>query len=59
MIHAKRVIVNSSQNNVLPIPLKCLKVVFLKSLLKEDSSDIYFCLSSICGSPAMKSSMLR
>ena len=26
---------------------------------KDDSSDTYFCLSSSCGSPAMKSSMLR
>ena len=30
------------------IPLRCLKVVFLKSLWKDDSSDIYFCLSSFC-----------
>ena len=49
----------SSQDKVLWIPLRCLKVVFLKSLWKDDSSDIYFCLSSFCGSSALKSSILR
>ena len=49
----------SSLDKFLPILLKCLKVVFLKSLQKDDSSDIYFCLSSFCDSFAMKSSMLR
>ena len=38
--------------------LRCLKVVFLERLRKDDSSDIYFCLSSFCGTPAMKSSTL-
>ena len=56
---AKSIIVTSSQDKVLPIPLRCLKLVFLKSLEKDHSSDIHFCLSSFCGSSAMKSSILR
>ena len=52
---AKRIIATSSKDKVLPISVRCLKVVFLKSLWKDDSSDIYFCLSSFYGSPAMKS----
>ena len=49
----------SGRDKVLPIPLKCLGVVVLESLREEDSNDIYVCLSSICGSPAMKTSILR
>ena len=43
------------------MPLRCLnsKVVLLRSLWKDDSSDVYFWLSSFCGSPAMKSGILR
>ena len=48
----------SSRYKVLPIPLRCLKVIVLKSLQKDDSNDIYFSLSSFCSSPAVKSSML-
>ena len=59
MTNAKRLIVTSGQDNVLPTPLRCLEVVFLKSLRKDDFSNIYFCLSSFCGSPAMKRSILR
>ena len=54
MTDVKHVIVASSQGNILPLPLRDLKVVFLKSLRKDDSSDIYFCLSSFCDSPALK-----
>ena len=59
MINVKHITVISSQDKALPIPVSCLKVVNLQSLKKVDSSDVYFCLSSFCGSPAMKSSMLR
>ena len=38
--------------------LRCLKNAFLKSLLKDDSSNIYFCLSSFCGYTVMNSSNL-
>ena len=33
-------IVTFSQDKVLPVPLMCLKVIVLKSLLKDDSIDI-------------------
>ena len=42
MTNAKCIVVTFSQDKLLPIPLKCLKVVFLKSLWKDDSSDILF-----------------
>ena len=59
MINTTCITVTSSQDKVSPILPSCLKVVFLKSLRKDDSSDIYFCLSSFCGSPAMKGSNQR
>ena len=39
--------------------LRCLKVAFLKSIRRDDSSDIYFYLSSFCGSPATENSILK
>ena len=57
-INAKFMIVTSGKDKVLPIPLRCLKVVFLKSLRKDDFSDIDLSLSHFCGSVAMKSSIL-
>ena len=48
----KFIILISTQDKVLPIALKCLKVVFTES-------GISFCLSSFCASLAMKSSILR
>ena len=41
------------------MPLRCLEVAFLKSLCQDNSSDIYFCLFSFCGSLAVKESILR
>ena len=35
MIDAKRIIVTSSDDKVLPTPLRCLKAVFLKNLWKD------------------------
>ena len=46
----------SSHDKVLPIPPMCLKDVVLKSVRKDNSNDMYFFLSSLCGSPAMKRS---
>ena len=42
MTDAKRITMNSSQDKVSQIPLRRLKVAFLKSLGKDDFSDIYF-----------------
>ena len=54
MINAKYITVTFSQDKVLLITPRCLKVILFKSFGKDDSSDIYFCLSNFCGSPAMK-----
>ena len=50
---------NFTQDKVKPIPLRCVKVVFLENVWKDESRDVYFCLSSFCGYLAMKSSILR
>ena len=42
MINAKCKIVTSNQGKVLPIPLRCMRVLFLKVFQEDDSSDIYY-----------------
>ena len=59
VITAKCRVVTSSRDKLLPLPLKCLKVVCLKNVLKDNVSDIYFCLSSFFSAPAMKNRSLR
>ena len=54
MISAKCIVVTSGKDKILSMYLRYPKVVLLKSLRKEDSSDIYSGLSDFCGSPGVK-----